>query len=241
MDIGTGDGAYVLRRARACPERLFIGIDSNARGLAECSRKAARKVVRGGAPYAMFVHAAAERLPRELDGLAGEVTILNPWGSLLDAVVRPDAAVLASVRRLCRPGGTLRIVFSHDLEKETFEGLGSAAELPARLYGPYKEAGFEIRTAELPLEEARRIPASWSKRLSYGRGRRFYVLRGAADIGPIARGAAGGTLRTMPPSEAAPSGNDFLDAEETGSLSCPCPTRARDPRTRSARRSFTSR
>ena len=60
VDLGTGDGRRVLRAAAARPDTLVIGVDANAAGMAEASRRAAR---RGALPNALFVVAAAEHPP----------------------------------------------------------------------------------------------------------------------------------------------------------------------------------
>ncbi len=78
IDLGTGDGRHVLAAAAAEPDRLVVGIDANAAAIAEASRRAAAKPGRGGLPNALFVVAAAEALPRELDGVADLVTAHFP-------------------------------------------------------------------------------------------------------------------------------------------------------------------
>ena len=60
IDVGTGDGRHVLAAAAARPETLAIGLDASAAGMAEASRKAAR---RGALPNALFAVAAAEHPP----------------------------------------------------------------------------------------------------------------------------------------------------------------------------------
>jgi 16S rRNA (adenine(1408)-N(1))-methyltransferase len=60
LDLGTGDGRHVLALARARPDTLVIGVDANAAGMAEASRRAAR---RGTLPNALFAVAAAEHPP----------------------------------------------------------------------------------------------------------------------------------------------------------------------------------
>jgi 16S rRNA (adenine(1408)-N(1))-methyltransferase len=87
VDIGTGDGRFVLATARAEPRALVIGLDADASRMSEASRRAARKPGKGGLPNALFVVAAAESLPCELDGLVDAVTIQLPWGSLLRSVL----------------------------------------------------------------------------------------------------------------------------------------------------------
>jgi 16S rRNA (adenine(1408)-N(1))-methyltransferase len=50
----------VLAAAAARPETLTIGVDANAAGMAEASRRAAR---RGALPNALFAVVAAEHPP----------------------------------------------------------------------------------------------------------------------------------------------------------------------------------
>jgi 16S rRNA (adenine(1408)-N(1))-methyltransferase len=68
----------VLAAAAAQPDRLVIGVDANAAGMAEAARRAAAKPSRGGLPNALFVVAAVEALPPELTGLAYLVTCHFP-------------------------------------------------------------------------------------------------------------------------------------------------------------------
>jgi tRNA G46 methylase TrmB len=58
--LGTGDGRRVLAAAAESSDVLAIGVDANATGMAESSRRAAR---RGALPNALFVVAAAEHPP----------------------------------------------------------------------------------------------------------------------------------------------------------------------------------
>ena len=68
IDLGTGDGPYVLAAAAADPDRLIIGVDANSAAMAWASRRAVAKPTRGGLPNARFVVAAVEALPPELAG-----------------------------------------------------------------------------------------------------------------------------------------------------------------------------
>jgi len=61
--VGTGDGRFVLDRARANPEAFHIAIDPVASAMAEVSRRAAAKPERGGVENSLFVHASLETLP----------------------------------------------------------------------------------------------------------------------------------------------------------------------------------
>jgi Methyltransferase domain len=98
VDLGTGDGRAVLAAAAARPDRLAVGVDASAAAMAEASWRAARRSERGGLPNAVFVVAAAEALPPELDGVADLVTIQFPWGSLLKGLLDADPRVMAGWR-----------------------------------------------------------------------------------------------------------------------------------------------
>jgi 16S rRNA (adenine(1408)-N(1))-methyltransferase len=60
IDLGAGDGRRVLSRAAARADTLAIGLDANAAGMAEASRRAAR---RGALPNALFAVASAQHPP----------------------------------------------------------------------------------------------------------------------------------------------------------------------------------
>ena len=89
------------------PAIFYIGIDANAKPLEKLSTKATRKPAKGGLPNAIFVQAAVEDLPQEFTGIASEIYVNFPWGSLLRAVAAGDQNVLESFRRVLRPDGSL--------------------------------------------------------------------------------------------------------------------------------------
>jgi 16S rRNA (adenine(1408)-N(1))-methyltransferase len=60
IDLGTGDGRYVLRTAAERPDTLAIGLDANAAAMAASARRATR---RDALPNALFAVVAAEHPP----------------------------------------------------------------------------------------------------------------------------------------------------------------------------------
>jgi 16S rRNA (adenine(1408)-N(1))-methyltransferase len=121
---------------------------------------------------ALFVHAAAETLPSELNGVAGEVYVHFPWGSLLRAVAIGDEVVLRNLRRICAPQAQLKIFMSLDSERDRseIERLGlpqiSPAFLRQVLQPQYEQAGFEILEAgRLSGVAWTELRTSWAKRL----------------------------------------------------------------------------
>jgi ubiquinone/menaquinone biosynthesis C-methylase UbiE len=178
IDIGTGDGRFVSAAARANPNKFFIGIDANVKPLEKPSLKATRKRSKGGLLNAMFVQAAVEDLPHELDGVADEIHIHFPWGSLLKAVASGDRKVIGSLRRIATNGCLLEIVIGLDPHKDETEiarlelAALSDALLKAKIIPQYRSAGFEIiEHRRLEYNEWRQIESSWARRLQDSTGR----------------------------------------------------------------------
>ena len=187
MDLGTGDGRFVYRSALREPGRFFIGIDTNAAPLRKISEKIYRRPEKGGAPNALFLQAAAEQLPEELYGIASEVRVQFPWGSLLRGVVRGEDLMLRQLRALLQPGGQLLLVIGFDAERDLTElnRLGitelSLAYLQQTLVPSYEAAGFLVESAEiLSPSEWPEIESSWAKKLRGGVNRKLIHLRARA-------------------------------------------------------------
>jgi len=187
IDLGTGDGRYVLREARAQPERLCIGLDAVAANLVKTSSQALRKPTRGGAANALFVIAAIERLPELLTGCADRITVNFPWGSLLEAVILPRAEVLGAIAALGKPGAEIEILINLGI----FEDPEYAArlELPdldqtyldEALVPAYAAAGIAVELAQF-LRGPAPVRTTWGQRLTLGSGRATLHLR--ATVAP---------------------------------------------------------
>jgi 16S rRNA (adenine(1408)-N(1))-methyltransferase len=162
VDIGTGDGRFVYQSARAVPTKFFIGVDANPKALAKISEKIYRKPKKGGLPNVLFLQAAVENLPAELDGVADEIHIHFPWGSLLRAVATAEPEVLHNLRRICAPRCLLEVVIGLDPERDRaeIERLGlpglSNEYLETILIHRYNAAGFDV------LETGAMSPSTWS-------------------------------------------------------------------------------
>ena len=172
IDIGTGDGRFVYQAARQNPNKFYIGIDPNVRPLERISEKIHRKPSKGGAPNVLFIQAAIEDLPPELDGVADEVHVHFPWGSLLRVFATGDVDLLRSVRRICSAGALLEVVLGLDpsrdrAEIERLELTDLSLEFVDRVLVPrYANAGFEITERGVrPASEWPEFNTSWAKRL----------------------------------------------------------------------------
>ena len=188
IDIGTGDGRFVSAAARANPNKFFIGLDANAKPLEKLSTKVTRKPSKGGLPNVMFVQAAVEDLPAELDAAADEIHIHFPWGSLLSAVTTADEKVIASLRRVAAPGCLLEIVIGVDPERDKaeIERLDIPDLTPIFLHSylipTYSNAGFTLLEQEkLNPAEWSRLDTSWARKLQGNVGRNVTYLVFRAD------------------------------------------------------------
>ena len=183
VDIGTGDGLYVYQSARRNPDRFYIGIDPSARPLEKISEKIHRKPERGGAPNVLFIQAAVEDLPAELDGVADEVHVHFPWGRLLGAMAAGDRAALANLRRICTSGALLEVVIGLDPDRDRSEierlGLQSLSRqwIDSVLAPKYRQAGFQvIERGTLSPEDWRDLQTTWAKRLQGRETRTIHYL-----------------------------------------------------------------
>ena len=172
VDIGTGDGRFVYQSARRNPRKFYIGIDPNTPPLEKISEKIYRKPAKGGAGNVLFVQAAVEDLPAELDGVADELHVHFPWGSLLRALAAGDVAILRSLRKICSIGSLFEVVIGLDPDRDRSEL--ERLEIPELslkyidevLRGKYTTAGFEITEhGILPASEWPEFNSSWAKRL----------------------------------------------------------------------------
>lgn len=183
IDIGTGDGRFVSRMAAENPDKFYIGIDANTKALEKPSMKATRKPSKGGLPNALFVQAAVEDLPEELNSSADEIHIHFPWGSLLKGVCLGDSAVLSSLFRISAPESLLEIVIGIDPERDAseIERLGIPVLDPAYindvLIPHYESAGFKfIESGEISVDEWSKLETSWARKLQGGEKREVTFL-----------------------------------------------------------------
>ncbi len=169
IDLGTGDGRFVLHTARAHPARYVIGIDACRDNLYEASRRAPAN--------ALFLIANVCSLPMGLAGLASAITINFPWGTLLAGLLdEHDSPLLASLARLARPGATLEIRLNGGALAEAGYSLEAGGDQVRRLA---RLAGFRMAAPrQLAADDLRAYPTTWAKRLAFGRDPRALYLAG---------------------------------------------------------------
>jgi 16S rRNA (adenine(1408)-N(1))-methyltransferase len=136
------------------------------------------RAARRGLQNALFVVATAEQLPAELAGVADEVRIQFPWGSLLRLALGADPGFLRSLAGLLKPDGRLAVALSitardRVAEIDTLDERAASAVL-ARL-----EATGDLRdgtvTAITPTI-AKSLHSTWANRLRVGHSRPGWLL-----------------------------------------------------------------
>ena len=178
VDIGTGSGRAIARRAAREPGTLFVGIDADASALSDVSRRAARSTGRGGLPNTLFIAAAAEEMPGPLAGTADSITIALPWGSLLRAALEPESASFAGIAATAKPFGEVEILISSTVRDAASEGLVLDESFAASLTGRYAASGFrheQCRPAS--AADVARLSSGWGRRLGIPERRQAWIYR----------------------------------------------------------------
>ncbi|HEX5015915.1 MAG TPA: hypothetical protein VFV72_17345 [Candidatus Limnocylindrales bacterium] len=136
--------------------------------MAESSRRAAKSPRKGGLPNALFVVASAERLPTELHGVADELAIQFPWGSLLRGTLALDDDAARGIAALLKPGAQAFATFSI----EERDGLDLPALDDPGLAARWCRFGLEVCSLRpATAEDLHAMSSSWARRLGAGRER----------------------------------------------------------------------
>jgi 16S rRNA (adenine(1408)-N(1))-methyltransferase len=174
IDLGAGDGRWAYRYASAHAGRFVVGIDPVAENMRELSAKAARKPERGGLPNIAYVVASIEHLPDELRGIADEIFVTLPWGSLMRGIIVGDDAVLGGIASLAADGAALRIVLNTRIFDDPVPI--DVRDLPdvtpdyvlATLAPALARHGIAISDSRyMEADEVAAIETTWAKKLSH--------------------------------------------------------------------------
>jgi 16S rRNA (adenine(1408)-N(1))-methyltransferase len=163
---------------------LFIGLDAAADAMAEAANRATRRRMAN----LLYVQAAVENLPTELERIADRITVNFPWGSLLRVLALPDQALLAAIAGLGHAGATLTLLAN----MATFDEAAYCTKLglpcppvfasEACTRAAYENAGLCVTRFDA---DARELPyrTTWGQRLTKGSPRRVLWLE--ARVEPI--------------------------------------------------------
>lgn len=167
LDLGSGDGKFVLHAARGQARQFALGVDACRENLRAASRTAPAN--------ALFVIANACALPDELYGLATRVTVNFPWGSLRDGLLTAEPALMEGLRAVMRPGAQIEVRLNASALAEAGHTLISGGE---QVYETLQQAGFRAsRPLRLAAGDLRAFPTTWAKRLAFGRAPEAVLIR----------------------------------------------------------------
>jgi len=180
IDLGTGDGRFVFKNAIKDKKTLYIGIDPSQKQLETYSKKANRKKLEN----TLFILDSIENLPPTIFGIADNVNILFPWGSLLEYIAKPNLQMVRRISNLLKNAGELTIIFGYDekIEAKTVEKAQLSkldiVTINKKIAAAFKHSSLKIeQLKELRKAELKKIESTWGKRLSFGKDRPVYLLR----------------------------------------------------------------
>jgi 16S rRNA (adenine(1408)-N(1))-methyltransferase len=166
VDLGTGDGRFVLHAARARSDCFAIGVDACRENLRATSRTAPSN--------AIYLIANALDLPPDLDGLAHHVTINFPWGSLLRGLLDGEPSLMCSLDRVAASDAVLDVRLNAGALAEVGWTLETGAD---RIRCTLAAGGFKTGPiGYLDNQALRWLPSTWAKRLAFGRDPRGLLV-----------------------------------------------------------------
>ncbi len=168
LDLGTGDGRYVCHLASQQPGWFVVGIDPCRENLRVSSRT--------GPSNTLFVIAAAQDLPPELRGLVSHLTINFPWGSLLDALLEAEPAVMAGIGLLCNRQASLEVRLNGGALAEAGRTLEAGTDM---ICDSLSRSGWQLNAPRvLGMPALRTFPTTWARRLAHGRDPHATLISG---------------------------------------------------------------
>jgi 16S rRNA (adenine(1408)-N(1))-methyltransferase len=179
LDLGTGDGRYLFKNAIKNPDTFYIGVDPSEKSLEEYSKKAVKQKVNN----VLFVVGSLEVFPIELEGIASEVVINLPWGTLLQAIAKPTQENSNQLKKIFKETGKLTIIFGYDNNLEPSEtkrlNLSTITEKQIReeVIPAFENFGFTISIfSVVSSDELKNLESSWGKRIALRPERPLFML-----------------------------------------------------------------
>ncbi|MBW6441518.1 class I SAM-dependent methyltransferase [Patescibacteria group bacterium] len=178
LDIGTGDGRFVYKKALENKTNFYVGMDPAEKQMEIYSKKANRKRLKN----CLFIVGSVNNIPPELFSCINKIYINLPWGTLLENIAKGNVNFAEKVHNLLKKDGVLEIIFGYlpELEPSETKRLGlpdiSEGENINQILSSFKKL-FEIEEMrELSKKDIGNIETTWAKKLKHGRDRRIYKI-----------------------------------------------------------------
>ncbi len=169
VDLGAGDGSFVANLATRDSGTLYIGVEPNHASLVDVSRRRRpRDLLESNV---CFVLGSWQDLPGELSGVAARVTVLFPWGSLLQAAAIADDTFVDAIRGIAAPGAQLELVTAIDAVTDAGElrRLGLDGVEPEGIAEAWRSRGLAVEQAQLAASHP--YQTTWWRRIRHRPGR----------------------------------------------------------------------
>jgi 16S rRNA (adenine(1408)-N(1))-methyltransferase len=168
LDLGSGDGTFVVRTARSDADLGVVGIDTCLDHL--------RGAIRHYPANARFFRSDARSLPDTFNGCFDRVSINFPYGSLLEAILNVDRQLQAEITRVTRDRAEIEVI----VNESALAGLCIEFDAGRELVRRFGEGltGFRTSTSEMTAADLKNFPSAWSRKLGYGRQPRAIRLAG---------------------------------------------------------------
>ena len=182
VDVGTGCGRFILNSAKKDNRTFYIGIDLCAENMYESATKAVKVMKKQSRGNIMFVVSSIENPPYELVGIADSITVILPWGSLRDGLVKGVHGVINNLRLLGKDGSSLQIIIGYSNDRESYEiYTHSLPVLSMEYLESLKQLYYEKRILINNIKvignnDLKMIDSGWAKRLAYGVKREIFCL-----------------------------------------------------------------
>jgi 16S rRNA (adenine(1408)-N(1))-methyltransferase len=172
FDIGTGDGRFVLVTAAAQPQTFVIGLDACRENLRLAARRAPDN--------ALFLIANALALPADLQGLATQITVNFPWGSLLTGLLSGDGLLPATLAAVAQPGAQITVRLNGGALTTAGWSLEAGVQ---QISGRLRQAGFAVKVPKpLSTYDLQGLPTTWARRIRFGRDPRAVSVDGVKPV-----------------------------------------------------------
>ena len=168
IDIGTGDGRYILHVARTRPNWFALGVDACRENLRKASRKAP-STPRTSSPMRSRCPGSWMRWRRKL-------LSTSPGAPCSRGLLDGEPMLLEGLLAIARPGAVLEIRLNAEALREAGYALESGGARVRQAL--HEKGGFEVVGDLLRLDARglRRCQTTWVKRLAYGRDPRAVCL-----------------------------------------------------------------
>ncbi|MCI0502023.1 MAG: hypothetical protein L0Y48_00335 [Fusobacteria bacterium] len=183
IDLGTGNGKFVIEGAKKEPLNFFIGIDPVADNISAYLRKKKKSLKLHGNENYIFVISSIEAIPEELFNIADEIHINFPWGSLLEGIVKGEYNLLTNIYKIANKAAEIQMTFTYssiyeagEIERRKLPEL-SLKYIDKSLREKFQEAGLNIiKYSNLEEQELKNFGTLWSKRIFLTKNRSVFHI-----------------------------------------------------------------